>query len=85
MKKSAFASARYGLVSVAIGVVALPTFFLAPYSVRFFGSLALGVLGFVFGIMSVKTKIGATGILLSLLTVTLDLYIVLVWIAYGHR
>jgi hypothetical protein len=51
---------------------------------RTFLSLTLGVVGFVFGALSIKTKIGVLGVFHSLLPDLYFVFLLFVWLAYSH-
>ena len=78
MRRFTFDNARYGLTSIALGVLSVVILvggFLTPSPVLFLRVAALlPAMGFAFGVVSIKTKAGAVGLFVNVLV---EIFVVL--------
>ncbi|GEM_PF-3295286 len=85
MAKSSFSNLKLGVVSIILGILSWLMYFspLSQVSIPHrTASAVLGIVGFAFGAMSVKTKAGVVGIALSLLAVMYALFFVVLAAMY---
>lgn len=84
MKRLSYSNSRSAIISIAIGLLALALYVIYGLSIYYL-SAALGLVGFGFGVLSVKTKAGAIGVGLNVLAILGALYVLVLWFSYNPR
>jgi hypothetical protein len=86
IKHVSFSNPHIGLISVGIGVVAWLLILMASIGQIHLSELlcvATAGVGFAFGTMSVKSRVGVIGIFLNLLVILYFLFLVALWALYS--